>query len=152
MKRHLATMKHAPLILASSLALLVGIGLGAYFHKETIIVRENTADTPAAMRSVNLMLDFGNGEVRTWNTVSWHEAMSVVDLLTMVGNVDGINVVTEGTDEKNLVVTAVSDVATNKESRWQYWVNNTHEPRIANKYFLKPGDIVVWKFAKEQVR
>ncbi len=126
--------------------------LGAYFHKETIIVRENTADTPAAMRSVNLMLDYGNGEVRTWNTVSWHEAMSVVDLLRMVGNVDGVSVITEGADENNLIVTSVNSIATNEEARWQYWVNNTHEPRIASKYYLKPGDIVVWKFAPPQTK
>lgn len=130
----------------------MGVALGAFFHKETIIVRENTADTPAAMRSVNLMVDYGNGEVRTWNTVSWHEAMSVVDLLTIVGAADNITVSTEGVDEKNLVVIAVNGIATNEEERWQYWVNNTYEPRVASKYFLKPGDIVVWKFVKEQTK
>jgi hypothetical protein len=36
--------------------------------------------------------------------------------------------------------------------RWQYWINNTYEPRIASKYFLKPGDIVEWKYVKEQMK
>ena len=148
MRRHIE--RHKPIYSTALLAGMIGILLGAYFHKETIIVRENTADTPAAMHSVNLMVDFGNGEIRTWNTVSWHEAMSIVDLLTMVGEADGITVSTEGADEKNKVVTGVNGVATTENERWQYWVNNTYEPRPASNYFLKPGDIVVWKFTKEQ--
>ena len=133
-------------------SLVIGVALGAYFHKETIIVRENTADTPAAMRAVNLMVDYGNGEVRTWNTVSWHESMSVVDLLTMVGSADNVPVTTDGVDENNLVVTAVNGIATSENERWQYWVNNTYEPAPASKYNLKPGDIVMWKFVREQAQ
>lgn|GEM_PF-4817612 len=137
-------------IVIAVVAMLIGLAVGAYFFKETIIVRENTADTPAAMRSVNLMLDYGDGNMRTWNTVSWRESMSVVDLLLFVGNAEDITVSTDGVDPKNLVVTAVGGIATNNENRWQYWVNNTHEPTLASKYFLKPGDIVLWKFIKEQ--
>ena len=49
--------------------MLIGALLGASFHKETVVVREGTADTPAAQSSVNLMIDYGNGTIKTWNTV-----------------------------------------------------------------------------------
>ena len=47
--------------------LVIGALLGGTFHKETVVVREGTADTPAAQTSVNLMIDNGHGSVRTWN-------------------------------------------------------------------------------------
>lgn len=134
------------------IALVIGVLLGASFHKETVVVREGTANTPAAMTSVNLMVDYGDGRVRTWNTVSWHEAMSVMNLLETVTSAENITLTPLVTDGKNAAPEAV-DAITNDpklKMRWQYWINNTYEPRVANKYFLKPGDMVVWKFVKEQ--
>jgi hypothetical protein len=49
-------------------------------------------------------------------------------------------------------VVAIDDVRTSGTSteRWRYWVNNTYEPALPNKYYLKPGDIVLWKFVRDQ--
>lgn len=134
--------------------LLVGGALGASLHKETIVVRQGTADTPAALASVNLMIDYGTGTIRTWNTVSWHEAMSILNLTEMVTSAEAITLLTK--EDKNGLATVQSlnglqnDAKT--QMRWQYWINNTYEPRIASKYFLKPGDIVLWKYAQEQTK
>jgi hypothetical protein len=129
--------------------LIAGALLGGTFHKETIIVREGTADTPAALTSVNLMIDDGHGNVKTWNTVSWHEAMSVMDLLDLVASTGNITYTTSADRTKVVSVNGVSTTGTSTE-RWQFWVNNTYEPRIPNKYYLKPGDIVLWKFVTVQ--
>ena len=128
---------------------VIGTILGATFHKETVIVREGTAENPAAQTSVDLMIDDGHGSVRTWNTVSWNEAMSVMDLLSEVAAAKNITLA-ESQDKTQVVsIDGVASSATSSE-RWQYWVDNLYEPRTANKYYLKPGDIVVWKFVKEQ--
>jgi hypothetical protein len=141
-----------PLLFVAALALLLGMGIGAAMHKETIVVREGVADTPAALSSVNLMIDYGTGTIRTWNTVSWHEAMSTVGLLETVAGAKNIVLQTKDNGDKNISVRSIDGVGdeSNGAMRWQYWVNNTYEPKIASKYFLKPGDIVVWKYAKEQ--
>jgi hypothetical protein len=134
------------------IGLLIGGGLGASLHKETIIVRQGTADTPAALTSVNLMIDYGTGTIRTWNTVTWHEAMSVLNLTETVTGAEAIPMQTKANKDGLLTVSSINalenDAKTNM--RWQYWVNNTYEPRIASKYFLKPGDIVEWKYVMEQ--
>lgn len=137
-----------------AVGLLIGGGLGAALHKETVVVRQGVADTPAAMTSVNLMIDYGTGTIRTWNTVSWHEAMSVLNLTETVTAVEAIPLLTQ-VDKSGL--TTVSSIAgvqndTKTHMRWQYWINNTYEPRIASKYFLKPGDIVLWKYVAEQTK
>lgn len=134
------------------LGLIIGGGLGAFFHKETIVVRPNVADSPAALSSVNLMIDYGNGTVTTWNTISWHEAMSILSLVETVTAAEAIPLLTRETKEGHHAVDSINgftnDAAAN--TRWQYWVNNTYEPRVASKYYLKPGDIVVWKYVVEQ--
>lgn len=135
-----------------ALGLIIGGGLGALLHKETIVVRPNVADTPAALTSVNLMIDYGDGTVKTWNTVSWHEAMSILNLMETVTGAEAIPMLTKETKDRQLIIDSIdgfkNDAATN--TRWQYWVNNTYEPRIASKYYLKPGDIVMWKYVVEQ--
>lgn len=141
---------HSPKTIALYVVIfLAGIFLGATFHKETIVVREGTAENPAAETSVNLMIDDGHGNVKTWNTVSWHEAMSVMDLLDFVA---GTNNITFTANKERTRVVSMNGVSTEGTStaRWQYWIDNTYEPKTANKYYLKPGDIVVWKFVKEQ--
>lgn len=134
------------------LGLVIGGALGALLHKETIVVRPNVADTPAALNSVNLMIDYGNGTIKTWNTVTWHEALSILDLTEMVTGAEAIPLLTKATKEGPLTVDSIggSHNDTQTHTRWQYWVNNTYEPRVASKYYLKPGDIVVWKYVVEQ--
>ena len=131
------------------IGLVVGALLGGTFHKETVIVREGTADTPAALTSVNLMIDDGHGSVKTWNTVSWHEAMSVMDLLDLVASTGNITYTASSDRTKVVSVNGVATAGTTTE-RWQFWVNNTYEPKTPNKYYLKPGDIILWKFVRNQ--
>ena len=131
--------------------IVIGALLGGTFHKETVIVREGTADTPAAQSSVNIMIDDGHGSIRTWNTVSWHEAFSVMDLLDFMASTGNITFTANSDRSKVNSINSVSATGSSTE-RWQYWVNNTYEPKVSNKYYLKPGDIVLWKFTIDQSR
>ena len=139
-------------ILLFIIGLAVGGALGASLHKETLVVRQSVADTPAAMTSVNLMIDYGSSTVKTWNTVSWHEAMSVLMLMESVANAHAIVMMTKNNKDGQPTLDSIDGVTNDAKTnmRWQYWVNNTYEPRTAAKYFLKPGDIVEWKYVKEQ--
>lgn len=129
--------------------LVVGALLGGTFHRETLIVREGTANTPAALSSVNIMIDDGHGSVKTWNTVDWHESMSVMDLLELLASTKNITYTASGDRTKVVSINGIVTTGTSSE-RWQFWVDNVYEPKTPNKYYLKPGDIVVWKFAPPQ--
>ncbi len=136
------------------MGLIIGAFLGASFHKETVVVREGTANTPAAQSSVNLMIDYGDGRVKTWNTVSWNEAMSVLDLMQEVGNAKEIAITAKPDTKGVSTLESIDDISNDPKQnlRWQFWVDNTYEPRTADKYYLKPGDIVLWKYVREQVK
>ena len=59
--------------------------------------------------------------------------------------------ITGGVVRATQYVNGVATAGTTTE-RWQFWVNNTYEPKIPNKYYLKPGDIVLWKFVQDQAK
>ncbi len=151
MKRPSDILK-TPWSVAISVALLIAVGyaLGAAFAPEKVVVRQGTAENPAAESSVNLMLDYGNGIVRTWNTVTWHESMSALDLLEEVAGTKVISTEKETIDGKDLL-RSVDGIANDPKEgrRWQFWVNNVYEPRVISKTYLKPGDIIVVSYAKE---
>ena len=137
-------------------SVLLGALIGAYFHKETVVVRVGTADTPAAMTSVNLMVDHGDGTIKTWNTISWHESMSILNLLETVAGAKEIVLTTKDDTKKGLLVESMDGFANmtkgTSTTRWQFWINNTYEPRVASKYYLRPGDMVMWKYFAEQTK
>jgi hypothetical protein len=132
------------------LGLATGYLIALWSIPEPVEVRPGTPDTPAALTSVNLMIDDGT-RVRTWNTVSWHEAMSVQDLLGALVTARAIELQTEVVDgiENVKGIDGVSNDAESGRS-WRWWVNNTEVPRPAAKYYLKPGDIVVWRYGAQQ--
>jgi len=127
-----------------------GYLLGTYVNKGKV-VRPGTPENPAAESSVNLMIDYGNGIVRNWNTVSWKESMSVMDLLETVSGVGAISIEKEIVDGNERVST-IDGIKNDAEDgrRWQYWRNNTYEPRIMSKSYLAPGDLIIVIYAKEQ--
>lgn len=147
MHEPLFNLKH---ILAFGVVMLViGVFVGAIFFKKTIVAREGTADTPAAMSAVNLMIDYGTGTIKTWNTVSWHEAQSVLTLMQEVAATKNITLETTS-DAAGVLSIDGTENSSEGDLLWQYWVNNSYQPVPANKYYLKPGDIVVWKYVSEQ--
>lgn len=135
-------------IIIFAVGMTIGAALWAHYH-QPVIVREGTADTPAALTSVNLMIDDGHGSVHTWNTISWHEAMSIMDLLDFVAGTKNITFTANKDRTRVESIDGVLAKGTSTE-RWQYWINNTYEPKTPNKYYLKPGDIILWKFANDQ--
>jgi hypothetical protein len=136
---------------------ITGVALGTYlgatlWPNKEVVIREGTPHTPAAITSVNLMVDNGNGTVKTWNTVTHHEAMSAVNLLETVAAANNITLTLANGSDGKPAVASINGIANDAKGamRWQYWINNTYEPTTAAKYFLRPGDIVMWKYVREQ--
>lgn len=144
-------MRYTQLLERSCMALFIagiafGIPLGAWlWPKERVVVREGTPDNPAAISSVHLMINYGDGNIRTWNTITHHEAMSVMNLLETVHAAGNITLTTTIGANGLPEIAAIDGVANDPSSglRWQYWVNNVIPHRSVTKYYLKPGDIVV---------
>lgn len=131
--------------------IVLGVPLGAtLWPKEKVIVRQGTPDTPAAVTSVNLMINYASGTVKTWNTITHHESMSVLNLLETVHAAGGIVLLTGADGSGKSGVFSIDGLGNDPKSglSWHFWVNNVYEPRAASKYYLRPGDIVVWSYTK----
>lgn len=150
-ERHHLSRTLRALTLYNIVTFLVGVslggGLGYVLSSDTVVVRQGTPNTPAAITSVNLMIVDGD-DVKTWNTVDWHETMTPLELLQKVGGASGFSI---KVDKDATGAPIVTSVGTGKEDGipWRYFVNNTEPPRPADGYSLKPGDIVVWVHAKK---
>jgi hypothetical protein len=72
-----------------------------------------------------------------------------MDLIDQVAQTGTIQYEKETIDGK-IRVGSVDGIKNSNGQRWQFWVNNTYEPRVASKYYLRPGDLVILIYAKEQ--
>ena len=53
--------------------------------------------------------------------------------------------------ELGVLVTALAGVANGADNKyWQFWVNNEYSQAAADKYSVKGGDAVLWKFTNAQ--
>ncbi len=141
---------HATLYNLATLAIGVSIGFGAgwFTRPETIIVKQGTANTPAALSSVQLMVVFDSAKVRTWNTVDWHETMTPLELLQKVAGNERMTLTTGKDAQGGTTVDSLEADANTELAFWNYYVNNAHPPRPPDKYSLRPGDVVVWVYER----
>ena len=101
--------------------------------------------------SVSLMLDFGNGQVRTYDT-SLAEGVTVFNLLEKITVQENFKFNSKDYGELGVLVESIGDIENDArgEQFWQYWVNNEYAKIGASNYDLNDGDVVEWKFIKGQ--
>jgi len=113
----------------------------------------NQASGEKAEISVSLMLDFGNGQVRTFAGLNLAQGSTVFDLLKKVTADNDFEFVYKDYGEAGAFIEAIGDIANDAKGDrfWQYWVNNDYAPVGASAYQLKDKDIVEWKFIRGQI-
>lgn len=103
---------------------------------------------------VNLMFDFGTGEVKTFNQVSLAQGATIFDLLKKVTAENNIKFEYQDYGQKlGIFVKSINGVGDSSSGNkfWQYWVNNQYAQIGASGYQLKNGDLVEWKYIKGQI-
>lgn len=113
-------------------------------------IASNVLEAPQDI-TVNLMLDYGDGDVKSFNGILLPFNASVFDLLKKAATDNNFNL--EYKDyggDLGVLVQAIGSKAGNAKTNmfWEYWVNDTHADIGASGYKLKNGDIVEWKYLK----
>lgn len=102
---------------------------------------------------VNLMLDFGNGQVKTYNQVALPKDSTVFDLLKKVTAENSFNLNSKDYGgELGVFIQGIGGVSNSRDKFWQYWINNEYSQVGASSYQLKNGDLVEWKYIKGQIQ
>ncbi|MFA5021690.1 MAG: DUF4430 domain-containing protein [Patescibacteria group bacterium] len=102
---------------------------------------------------VNLMLDFGDGQVQTFNNVALTNQATVLDLLKKVTTDSNLEFKTKDYGKELGVLVESINKYTNSDKTnqfWHYWVDNIYAETGASNYSLKNGDIVEWKYVSNQ--
>lgn len=150
------TLKTAIKIIIPIIFLIVGIFLGQDLANLSKIV-DTTPQTDIKAQGqaivASLMLDYGDGRVATYNNIKLEETKTVFELLKKVTS--DFNIEFSYSDrykDLGVFIESIDNVRndTASDNWWHYWVNNDYADVAADKLELKNGDIVEWKFIRNQ--
>lgn len=133
-------------------ALTLGVGLFFGFLIGQRI-QPNQAGTigldAARPGTFGLMLDFGDGNIETFQDIEFAEREKLFDVLKEFTNEKGIQFAFEAYKGLGKLVSQIGEKKNGADNKyWQYWVNNRHADVGADQYVLKSGDVVEWKFTQ----
>lgn len=115
---------------------------------DTQNLTEDVSVTPKAF-IVNLSVDYGNGKTGTYENLQSSSQESAYSILKKKMDETGIEVKSKSYDFGTMVE-SIGDVTASPTYFWAYSVNGQMGNISADKYILKDGDLVEWKFTKIQ--
>lgn len=133
--------------------------VGFYYGEEKAIAPGlNNDNQPSGVNQpinekVSLMLDFGNGEIKTFTDLDFTENQNVFDLLKQVTEKNNIELLYKDYGgDLGVFIESIGGVKNNNDSWWQYWVNNKYSEIGASNYIIQLGDVIEFKFVKGQIK
>ncbi len=98
---------------------------------------------------VGLTLDFSDGKVINCPDQKLFERDTVFDLLKVCS--DNFELEYEIYSGVGVFINQIDDKASGQDNKyWQYWVNDEYAIIAADKFYLKEGDVVEWRFTGDQ--
>ena len=142
------------------LLLVVGFLLGWSFHPTPAngpTVRVAPAVVPSsaanvatlpAQQTASVMLDFGDGTVRTFPRVEIAGAKTVFDVIkTLSQRGDGFAFQYQPPGKYGILIDQIGNKKGGAEGKyWLFWVNNAMAEQSADNTPIHPGDAIEWKF------
>ena len=104
----------------------------------------------AAVESVVLIVDYGDGVQKQFNAVPWRDKMSVEDVMKFASeHPRGVKISMRGKGPTAFLY-KIDDLENQggRGMNWIFRVNNTLGDRSFAVHRLKPGDTVLWRFGK----
>ncbi len=108
----------------------------------------------AQTATVRLIVDYGDGVVKTITDLPWSKGATVLDVMTAAkARPHGITFNSSGSGA-SAFLTQIDDVAnqgggTGKKN-WQLWVNTTYADKGFSAYEMQALDVVFWRFTTNQ--
>jgi hypothetical protein len=136
------------LIIVFAAGLLVGFG---WMQKPA--VAPTTSEERGARFSVELMLDYGNGKIQTFNDIDLNPGQTVFNLLEKVTQEHELEFSFKDYGANlGAFIESINKVRNDpvQDMFWHYWVNNHYAQLGASSYQLTDGDVVMWKYTKSQ--
>ena len=125
-----------------ALAFVVGFGLGAAVNLPSL--PQTTSPAPG---TVSLMLDYGDGEVKTYDGVPVSANENLFQVMERSAKENDLAFENKEYEGLGVLITKIGERENGADNRyWQYWVNHKKPEVGASAYVLQSGDFVEWKF------
>ena len=105
--------------------------------------------TPTQKSKADLTIDYGGGKTISYVNIELNESDTAYSLLVKKMNETGSPIKTRSYD-LGLMVESINNITASSAYFWSYSVNGQTGNVAADKYILKDGDKIEWKFTKIQ--
>jgi Domain of unknown function (DUF4430) len=108
----------------------------------------------AQSATVRLVIDYGDGVIKTISDLPWSKGQTVLDLMNAAkARPHGITFRATGSGD-SAFLTQIDDL-TNEgggagKKNWQLWINSAYADRGFGVYELQASDVVFWRFTTQQ--
>jgi len=109
--------------------------------------------THAQSATVRLVVDYGDGVIKTITGLPWAKGSTVLDVMNAAKDrPHGISFSYTGSGA-SAFLTRIDDVANEggaaAKKNWQLWVNTSYADKSFGVYEVQPLDVVFWRFATQ---
>lgn len=132
---------------------LVAILAGAVFLQHSLVTKNFPAtDGMNQEITVALKVDFGDGNINSYNGIKLEQERTVFNLLKKVTRGKGMELSYKEYPDLGALVESINNVKNDfgNNKWWQYWVNGEYAVVGASSYQLKNNDSVEWKYVEGQ--
>jgi hypothetical protein len=113
-----------------------------------------TGKTASSARTVELVIDYGDGAEKRFGRIPWHEGLTALDALAAAKNrPHGVTFVARGSGP-TAFVTQVDDLQNQggeaNSKNWTFHINDRLVDKSCGLADVRPGDIILWKFGASE--
>ncbi len=142
-------MKRLQYLLGALIFLIVGVLAGWSIPRPVVENREPRTENRVeeVRREVALMVDEGDGTVKTFEREAFSEGESLFDLTRRITERTGMSFVYEPPGQYGILITEIDGKKGGTDGKyWLYWIGNHLGEVASDQYKLQPGDVIEWKF------
>lgn len=148
-------MKNSIKFLFSALIILMaGFFLGQSFQvdKTAISMADSQEAVPEELAPVSLMLDDGGADLKIYPQISIEKESTVFSVLQNLSNrEDDLKLDFDPPGEWGVFIKQIGEKKNGEENKyWQYFVNNKQPMVAADRYKLKGGEAIMFKFMESK--
>jgi uncharacterized protein DUF4430 len=110
------------------------------------------ARAQAQSATVRLVIDYGDGVIKTITGLPWTKGSTVLDVMnTAKSRLHGISFGYTGSGA-SAFLTQIDDVANEGggKKNWQLWVNTSYADKSFAVHDVQPLDVVFWRFTMQE--
>jgi hypothetical protein len=128
--------------------------LAALFAVILLLAGATHDRTFAQAATVRLVIDYGDGVIKTMTDLPWSKGNTVLDVMNAAKvHPHGITFSYSGSGSTSFL-TRIDDVASEgggaAKKNWQLWVNTMYADRSFGAYEVQAFDVVFWRFTTQQ--